>query len=53
MLEYNLNEFIDKIEEVTGRATKKYGLGKNLKKMKADWTDKTFTLISYRDMVSI
>lgn len=51
MLEYNLNEFIDKIEEVTGRATKEYGLEKNLEKMKADWADISFTLIPYRDTV--
>ena len=53
MLEYNLNEFIDKIEEVTGRATKEYGLEKNLEKMKADWADITFTLIPYRDTVRL
>ena len=50
---HDLNEFIDKIEEVTGRATKEYGLEKNLEKMKADWADITFTLIPYRDTVSI
>ena len=32
MLEYNLGDFIDRIEEIAGRATKEYTLEKNLEK---------------------
>ena len=51
MLEYNLGEFIDKIEEISGRATKEYALEKSLEKMKADWEGVEFTLLPYRDTV--
>ena len=51
MLEYNLGEFIDKIEEISGRATKEYALEKSLEKMKSDWEGVEFTLLPYRDTV--
>ena len=51
MLEYNLGEFIDKIEEISGRATKEYALEKSLEKMKSDWEGIEFTLLPYRDTV--
>ena len=51
MLEYNLNEYIHKLEEVSGRASKEYALERTLEKMKEDWEDMEFTLLPYRDSV--
>ena len=53
MLEYNLGDFIDRIEEIAGRATKEYTLEKNLEKMKEDWVGIEFTLLPYRDTVTL
>ena len=51
MLEYNLSDHIDKIEQISGKATKEYTLEKNLERMKEDWVGIEFTLLPYRDTV--
>ena len=51
MLEYNLNEYIHKLEEVSASAAKEYALERSLEKMKEDWQDMQFTLLPYRDTV--
>ena len=51
MLDNNLGGHLEKIEEVSGRATKEHGLEKNLEKMKMEWADISFVLIPYRDTV--
>ena len=51
MLEYNLNEYIHKLEEVSASAAKEYALERTLEKMKEDWVEMEFVLLPYRDTV--
>jgi len=41
-----------RLEEIAAAASKEYLLEKNLKKMKAEWSDMCFEFVQYRDSVS-
>jgi len=40
-----------RLEEIAAAASKEYLLEKNLKKMKAEWSDMSFEFVQYRDSV--
>lgn len=52
MLELGLNKCLDKLEEISGAASKEFSLEKNLKKMKSEWADLNFEFVPYRETVS-
>ncbi|CAD5122382.1 DgyrCDS10813 [Dimorphilus gyrociliatus] len=49
MLELGLSKCLDKLEEISGAASKEFSLEKNLKKMKVEWTDLNFEFVPYRE----
>ena len=49
MLEYNLGSHIEKIEEISVKASKEHALEKSLEKMQEDWEEILFNLLPYRD----
>ena len=48
-LSYGLEKHIDQLEEISGVASKEYGLEKAMQKMKSEWADVSFVFIPYRD----
>ncbi|XP_078610604.1 dynein axonemal heavy chain 3-like isoform X1 [Branchiostoma floridae x Branchiostoma japonicum] len=49
MLEYGLNKFMDKLEEIGAAASKEYSLEKAMEKMKTEWAEMLFEFVAYRD----
>ncbi|KAJ3012302.1 Dynein heavy chain 7, axonemal [Thoreauomyces humboldtii] len=49
VLERNLSEYMDKLEQVSGVATKEYSFEKALQKMYLEWQDIEFGTLEYRD----
>ncbi|KAJ3181753.1 Dynein heavy chain 7, axonemal [Geranomyces variabilis] len=49
VLERNLSEYMDKLEQVSGVATKEYSFEKALQKMYLEWQDVEFGTLEYRD----
>ncbi|XP_048576009.1 dynein axonemal heavy chain 3 isoform X2 [Nematostella vectensis] len=49
MLEYNLHKHLDRLEEISGSASKEFGLEKAMEKMKVEWNDMFFEFVPYRD----
>lgn len=49
IIDYGLNDYIDKFETISEAATKENNLEKNLNKMIAEWADLEFTVLVYRD----
>ncbi|XP_044007935.1 dynein axonemal heavy chain 3 [Aphidius gifuensis] len=49
MIDYDLQSYINKLEEISSSATKEHSLEKNLKKMKNEWEDILFELTPYRE----
>ena len=44
--------FFYRLDEISGAASKEFGLEKAMEKMKVEWKDMYFELIPYRDTVS-
>ncbi|CAF0812221.1 unnamed protein product [Brachionus calyciflorus] len=49
MIDLGLNKFVERLEEISGSASKEYSLEKALSKMKYDWKDMIFELVQYRE----
>jgi dynein heavy chain len=49
IIDYGLDEYIEKFEAISEAATKENNLEKNLNKMMTEWQDMEFTVLSYRD----
>ena len=49
ILKLNLDEHMDKLEEVSVAATKEHALETELKEMKAQWNDIAFETVNYRE----
>lgn len=49
IIDYGLNDYIDKFEAISEAATKENNLEKNLNKMIGEWADMEFTILIYRD----
>ncbi|KAK3717325.1 hypothetical protein QZH41_011557, partial [Actinostola sp. cb2023] len=49
MLEYNLLKNMTKLEEISGAASKEFGLEKAMEKMKVEWEEMEFEFVPYRD----
>lgn len=49
MIGLGLLNFIDKLEEINGNASREYFLENNLRKMKDDWANIEFECTPYRD----
>ncbi|KAI8803834.1 dynein heavy chain and region D6 of dynein motor-domain-containing protein [Cladochytrium replicatum] len=49
MLERNLSEYMVKLEEISGLATKEYSFEKALQKMYTEWQEMAFSTVPYRD----
>ncbi|XP_074648811.1 dynein axonemal heavy chain 3-like [Tubulanus polymorphus] len=49
MLEYGLNKYLEKLEEIGTAASKEYSLEKGMEKMKFEWQDMCFEFLEYRD----
>ncbi|XP_031567893.1 dynein heavy chain 3, axonemal-like [Actinia tenebrosa] len=49
MLEYNLHKNMNKLEEISGSASKEFALEKAMEKMKIEWNDMNFEFVPYRD----
>ncbi|CAG9863347.1 unnamed protein product [Phyllotreta striolata] len=49
IIEYGLNEYIEKFEAISEAATKENNLEKSLKKMFEEWEDIIFTVMVYKD----
>lgn len=49
VIDYGLDEYIDKFEAISEAATKENNLEKHLTKMLAEWTDMEFVAHVYRD----
>lgn len=49
ILDFGLDEYVDKFEALSEAATKENNLEKALQRMHADWTDMEFTVTPYRD----
>lgn len=48
IIDYGLDEYIDKFEAISEAATKENNLEKHLTKMLFEWTDMEFSVHSYR-----
>ncbi|PAA63386.1 hypothetical protein BOX15_Mlig017039g2 [Macrostomum lignano] len=48
-LDYDLKDHLERLLEISSGAQKEHTLESNLKKMKAEWNDLSFSLIDYRD----
>nr|CAI5837427.1 unnamed protein product [Callosobruchus analis] len=49
IIDYGLDEYVDKFEAISEAATKENNLEKNLSKMILEWQDMKFTALIYRD----
>lgn len=49
IIDYGLDDYIEKFETISEAATKENNLEKNLKKMMFEWQDVEFTVLPYRD----
>lgn len=49
IIDYGLDEYIEKFEAISEAATKENNLEKHLTKMLAEWVDMEFSAHSYRD----
>ncbi|XP_028407226.1 dynein heavy chain 3, axonemal-like [Dendronephthya gigantea] len=49
MLSYNLDRYLEELQEVASRASKEFSLEKALKKMKTEWDNVQFTFVAYRE----
>ncbi|KAF7280376.1 hypothetical protein GWI33_006107 [Rhynchophorus ferrugineus] len=49
IIDYGLNDYIDKFEAISEAATKENNLEKNLNKMISEWVDMEFIVLLYRD----
>ncbi|EDV27935.1 uncharacterized protein TRIADDRAFT_52992 [Trichoplax adhaerens] len=49
LLDYDLNKFMERLEEVSGLATKEYALETSIKKMKSEWEEIAFEFVEYRE----
>lgn len=45
--------FFFRLDEISGAASKEFGLEKAMEKMKVEWKDMYFEFIPYRDTVSV
>jgi len=48
----NVDLFPCRLDEISGAASKEFGLEKAMEKMKVEWKDMYFEFIPYRDTVS-
>jgi hypothetical protein len=48
IIDMNLDEYLPKFELISEAASKEHSLEKNLEKMKAEWADMKFQIVSYR-----
>lgn len=48
IIDYGLDEYIDKFEAISEAATKENNLEKHLTKMLTEWTDMEFSILPYR-----
>ena len=48
----NVYLFLCRLDEISGAASKEFGLEKAMEKMKVEWKDMYFEFIPYRDTVS-
>lgn len=48
----NADLFSFRLDEISGAASKEFGLEKAMEKMKVEWKDMYFEFIPYRDTVS-
>lgn len=49
MIDLGLLNYVDKLEEISGNASREYSLENNLRKMKDDWANIEFECTPYRD----
>lgn len=49
VIDYGLDDYIDKFETISEAATKENNLEKNLNKMIFEWKDMEFTILMYKD----
>ncbi|XP_025831878.1 dynein heavy chain 7, axonemal-like [Agrilus planipennis] len=49
VLDYGLEDYLDKFEAISEAATKENNLEKGLKKMKIEWADVSFSVLEYKD----
>ncbi|XP_070580768.1 dynein axonemal heavy chain 3-like [Ptychodera flava] len=49
MVEIGLAKHLEKLEEISGAASKEYSLEKAMEKMKSEWADVQFEFVAYRD----
>lgn len=53
MIDLGLNKVTEKLEEISGSASKEYSMEKAIAKMKEDWKEMKFELVPYRETVSL
>lgn len=50
---FQLKSLFFRLDEISGAASKEFGLEKAMEKMKVEWKDMYFEFIPYRDTVSV
>ena len=49
MMEYGLHKHLEKLDEISGNASKEYSLEKTMEKMQNEWSEMLFEFHPYRD----